>query len=47
MKAQTLGRVVLGGFMVTAGVLHLTTQREEFRAQVPDWFPVEEDLTTA
>ena len=45
MKAQTLGRVVLGGFMVTAGVLHLTTQREEFRAQVPDWFPVDEDLT--
>ena len=45
MKAQTLGRLLLGGFMVTAGVLHLTTQREEFRAQVPDWFPVEEDLT--
>lgn len=45
MKAQTLGRVLLGGFMVTAGVLHLTTQREEFRAQVPDWFPVDEDLT--
>jgi uncharacterized membrane protein len=45
MKAQTLGRVVLGGFMVTAGVLHLTTQREEFQAQVPDWFPVDEDLT--
>ena len=45
MKAQTLGRVVLGGFMVTTGVLHLTTQREEFRAQVPDWFPADEDLT--
>ena len=34
MKAQTLGRVVLGGFMVTAGVLHLTTQREEFRGKI-------------
>ena len=45
MLAQTVARVVLGGFMVTAGVLHLTTQREEFRAQVPDWFPVDEDLT--
>jgi uncharacterized membrane protein len=45
MKAQTLGRVLLGSAMVGAGVLHLTTQREEFRAQVPDWFPVEEDLT--
>ena len=45
MKAQTLGRVVLGGFMVAAGVLHLTTQRQEFQAQVPDWFPLDEDLT--
>ncbi|WP_240938206.1 hypothetical protein [Nocardioides sp. JQ2195] len=31
--------------MVGAGVLHLTTQREEFRAQVPAWFPLDEDLT--
>ena len=31
--------------MVGAGVLHLTTQRQEFQAQVPDWFPVDEDLT--
>ena len=45
MKAQTLGRVLLGSAMVGAGVLHLTTQREEFRAQVPEWFPVDEDLT--
>ena len=41
----TIGRVLLGSFMVGAGVLHLTTQREEFRAQVPSWFPVDEDLT--
>ena len=40
-----VGRVLLGSFMVGAGVLHLTTQREEFRAQVPSWFPVDEDLT--
>ena len=45
MEAQTLGRVLLGGAMVGAGVLHLTTQRQEFQAQVPDWFPVDEDLT--
>jgi uncharacterized membrane protein len=45
MLAQTLGRVLLGSAMVGAGVLHLTTQRDEFRAQVPDWFPVDEDLT--
>lgn len=42
---RTLGRLVLGGFMVTAGVLHLTVKRQEFQAQVPDWFPVDADLT--
>jgi len=42
---RTLARLLLGSAMVGAGVLHLTTQREEFRAQVPDWFPVDEDLT--
>ena len=26
--------------MVGAGVLHLTSQREEFQAQVPEWFPL-------
>ena len=45
MKAQTLGRVLLGSAMVGAGVLHLTTQRQEFQSQVPDWFPLDEDLT--
>ena len=42
---RTLGRVVLGGFVATAGVLHLTTAREEFRAQVPAWFPLDADFT--
>lgn len=31
--------------MVGAGIGHLTTQREEFQAQVPEWFPVDADLT--
>lgn len=43
--AQTAARIVLGSLMVGAGVLHLSTQREEFQAQVPDWFPVDTDLT--
>ena len=43
--ASTAARVLLGTAMVGAGVLHLTTQREEFQAQVPEWFPVDEDLT--
>ncbi|WP_245159042.1 hypothetical protein [Blastococcus sp. TF02A-35] len=44
-RARTAARLVLGATMVGAGVLHLTTQREEFRAQVPAWFPLDEDLT--
>lgn len=36
-------QVVLGIGLAFAGVAHLTTAREEFRAQVPDWFPVAED----
>jgi uncharacterized membrane protein len=36
--------VVLGVALAAAGVAHLTTAREEFRAQVPGWFPVDEDL---
>ena len=44
-SARTAARLLLGTAMVGAGVLHLTVQREEFRAQVPSWFPVDEDLT--
>ena len=43
--ARTAARLLLGTAMVGAGVLHLTAQRQEFQAQVPDWFPVGEDLT--
>lgn len=42
---RTLARILLGSAMVGAGVLHLTTQRQEFQAQVPEWFPVGKDLT--
>ncbi|GGK60165.1 membrane protein [Ornithinimicrobium pekingense] len=37
--------MALGAAMIGAGVAHLTSQREEFQAQVPEWFPLEEDLT--
>ena len=40
---RTVARFALGGALLVAGTGHLTTQREEFRAQVPDWFPVDED----
>ena len=45
LSGRTVARLALGAAMVGAGVLHLTTQREEFPAQVPDWFPLDDDLT--
>lgn len=42
---RTAVRLLLGSAMVGAGVMHLTTQREEFQAQVPEWFPLDDDLT--
>jgi len=41
---RTVLRWLLGGALVGAGVGHLTTQRTEFRAQVPGWFPIDEDV---
>jgi uncharacterized membrane protein len=43
-QLRTAGRWVLGAVLVVAGIGHLTTQRTEFRAQVPSWFPVDADL---
>ncbi|MES2516289.1 MAG: hypothetical protein V4580_19195 [Bacteroidota bacterium] len=36
---QNTLRILLGAFMVLAGIGHLTFQRTEFLAQVPGWFP--------
>ena len=41
---RSSARVLLGATMVSAGILHLTTQRQEFQAQVPEWFPADDDL---
>lgn len=43
--SRTVARVGLGLALAFAGVTHLTVAREEFRAQVPSWFPVDADLT--
>lgn len=32
-------RIILGAFMLLAGIGHLTFQRTEFLAQVPSWLP--------
>jgi uncharacterized membrane protein len=42
--AQTIGRVVLGLFLLLAGTGHLTWSRTEFQAQVPPWVPLNADL---
>ncbi len=41
---RTGARWVLGAILLAAGTGHLTYQREEFRAQVPSWFPVDADV---
>jgi uncharacterized membrane protein len=38
-RARDVGRWLLGGALMAVGTGHLTAQREEFQAQVPDWFP--------
>ena len=40
---RLIGAVALGGFLVFAGVSHLTVARQEFQAQVPPWFPLNKD----
>ncbi len=41
---QTIFRILLGSFLVFAGLSHLTFSRIEFLAQVPPWVPLDGDL---
>ncbi|MEP1124038.1 MAG: hypothetical protein ABJH68_09150 [Ilumatobacter sp.] len=41
---QTALGHLLGIALVSAGIGHLTVLRDTFQAQVPDWFPVDEDV---
>ena len=43
-RTAVLFRWSLGGALLFAGVGHLSTQRAEFQAQVPAWFPLDADL---
>ena len=43
-QAQNIFRIVLALFMVFAGLSHLTFNRVDFQAQVPDWLPLSKDL---
>lgn len=42
---QKAARILLGTFMVFAGLGHLTFQRKAFQAQVPDYLPLPKDFT--
>jgi uncharacterized membrane protein len=42
--ARVVLRTLLGAALTFAGISHLTTQREAFQAQVPEWVPVSEDV---
>ncbi|MFI8567644.1 hypothetical protein ACIGGF_13905 [Rhodococcus sp. NPDC078407] len=42
--SRTIGRVVLGGFLVFAGLSHLFWARRTFAAQVPEWLPLNTDF---
>ncbi len=41
---RVLGRLALAAVLLAAGVGHLTSLRQEFRAQVPDWVPLDADV---
>jgi len=41
---KTIFRILLAIFMVYAGFSHLTFNRIDFQAQVPDWIPMSKDL---
>ncbi len=41
---QNIFRILLALFMVFAGFSHLTFNRIDFQAQVPDWVPLSKDL---
>ncbi|MGO1316029.1 MAG: DoxX family protein [Cellulomonadaceae bacterium] len=44
-RARSITRVALGAALAGAGISHLTFAREEFRAQVPEFVPLDKDTT--
>lgn len=43
-RVRSVGRVLLGLFLLGAGISHWTLLREAFQAQVPPWLPFEADV---
>ncbi|MBG6213809.1 MAG: hypothetical protein LH475_05935 [Cryobacterium sp.] len=40
---RLIGQLILGAFLLLAGISHLTVNREAFQAQVPAWVPLGTD----
>jgi len=40
----TTGQIILGTLLLFTGIGHLTFARAEFRAQVPSWLPIDENV---
>jgi uncharacterized membrane protein len=38
------GQIILGALLLFTGIAHLTFARVEFRAQVPSWVPIDENV---
>ncbi|WP_067690521.1 DoxX family protein [Nocardia jejuensis] len=43
-RVRLAAQAFLGVMLVSAGTSHLTFAREDFRAQVPSWFPLDTDF---
>ncbi len=43
-SVQSIFRILLGGFLILAGLGHLSGLRQEFLAQVPAWLPIDGEL---
>lgn len=43
-RIRVIGRILLGLFLIGAGLLHLTLWRQAFQAQVPPWLPFDKDF---
>jgi uncharacterized membrane protein len=43
-QGQRIIRILLGLFLIMAGIGHLTFSRQAFQAQVPNWVPMNADL---
>ncbi len=41
---KKLLQLSLGGFLTSAGISHLGSNRQEFQAQVPTWLPLDPDF---